>query len=346
VDVEFHYWITGIVARRAGFAEDEAQIVAYSSQYTDDNDISYAVVDEAGNQPYVNFVTQTMNILKPKAELMRIYPIFHFVPGDPLSWSAKRRDGKMHILNTTPDNALANELLAEAFRAPEDNCLYRIGIATHACADTWAHQNFVGWNDSFNRLGAPKPNIGHTDAWYKPDRVGQEWRDSRLVRPEIVNRTRFLLAARCLFGHYCAYLDGLGQQYPQRPSWDDLEAELADAMSAGPDGGRRERVPTYKHMAPWLPEYDEHWWFGQAIRTEVRGMRDLHDTLGSLLDHFMDKWPWLRARLGDRYFWRPHAPKTSTHWYQFQRAAKAHERFGLKRLSPLFEQMGVDIGRA
>ena len=61
-----------------------------------------AVVARKDDAPYRNHFSQTMNILKPKDQLMRIYPIFHFVPGEPDAPSARRRDGKMHILNTTP----------------------------------------------------------------------------------------------------------------------------------------------------------------------------------------------------------------------------------------------------
>ena len=70
-----------------------------------------------------------MDILKPKKTLMRIYPIFHFVPGDPMTESARRGDGKMHILNTTPDNDIANDMLSSAFKASTDSRPYRIGIA-------------------------------------------------------------------------------------------------------------------------------------------------------------------------------------------------------------------------
>jgi hypothetical protein len=31
--------------------------------------------------PYKNYISQTMDITKPKEELLRIYPFFHFFPG-------------------------------------------------------------------------------------------------------------------------------------------------------------------------------------------------------------------------------------------------------------------------
>jgi hypothetical protein len=64
MDSEFHYWITGIIAREAGFTEDEARIIAYSSQFVDENDVMLTVRDRASGEEYRNFITQTLNILK------------------------------------------------------------------------------------------------------------------------------------------------------------------------------------------------------------------------------------------------------------------------------------------
>ncbi|MEW5746461.1 MAG: DUF6765 family protein [Nitrospirota bacterium] len=43
MDIEYHYYITFLIALRAGFKRDEAYKIAYASQYTDDNDTSYAI---------------------------------------------------------------------------------------------------------------------------------------------------------------------------------------------------------------------------------------------------------------------------------------------------------------
>lgn len=47
MDTEFHYWVTGIIAREAGFSEREASIIAYSSEYVDENDICYSIEDRS-----------------------------------------------------------------------------------------------------------------------------------------------------------------------------------------------------------------------------------------------------------------------------------------------------------
>jgi hypothetical protein len=341
MDIEFHYWITGIIAHAAGFTEDEAKIIAYCSQYVDDNDVSMKIKDKTSKKEYVNFISQTMNILKPKPELMRIYPIFHFVPGDPVAPSAKRRDGKMHLFNATPNNEFANELLHDAFTSEEKFRLYRIGVATHAFADTWAHQNFTGWHDNFNVLGANLiPNIGHADALHKPDWVGLRWTDKRLVEGEINNNHRFLSAAEAIFLHYCDYLSSEGRYGEEgRPRWDDLQQKLVEAM--GPvwggdeNSGREERIARYGKLAPWLSAFDEMDWFNEAIETDVRGFRDAHDGLLSHLTIFKDV-----------HYWRTDVDPTTTHWRRFQTAVKQHEQFALGLLSPHFEQIGIDLSKA
>lgn len=170
MNIEFHYWITGLIAHRAGFSKEDSTTIAYSSEYVDKNDIIYDIKDKISKKKYSNYISQTMNILKPKMELMLIYPIFHFIPGQPDADIARRKDGKMHLLNTTPNNQHANELMDAAFKSSRDSRLYRIGIATHGYVDTWAHQNFIGWYDYFNNIGLDiKPDIGHANAEYHPD---------------------------------------------------------------------------------------------------------------------------------------------------------------------------------
>lgn len=206
MNTEFHYWLTGLIAKRAGFSDDEAATIAYASEYVDENDVSFRIKNSSGGE-YSNYISQTMNILKPKNKLLRIYPVFHFIPGEPNARSARRNDGKMHLLNTTPNSENANEIIEDAFKSHRDTRLYRIGIASHSYVDTWAHQNFVGWYDYFNNIGLDiKPDIGHADGEHHPDWISHRWIDNRLVESEVNNRSRFLAASEALFLKYCEYI--------------------------------------------------------------------------------------------------------------------------------------------
>jgi hypothetical protein len=330
MDFEFHYYITGIIARRAGFNENDAKIIAYASQFVDDNDVILNVTDRKTEEGYSNYISQTMDILKPKKALMRIYPIFHFVPGNPAAESAWRSDGKMHILNTTPDNDVANELLSSALKASPDIRPYRIGVATHAYVDTWAHQNFAGFNDSFNgSILNPIPNIGHAESLHHPDWVSHRWEDDRLVESEVDNNLRFISAAKRLFENY---VDHLGSQ----ASWDDLEEELLSAMGRSRRGdqphGQAERLECYFKMAERLPRYDEDVWFNEAIEHKIRWFKDSQDGILARFTIFKDQ-----------YRWKEDVNKEDTHWFKFQEAVKEHQALALGPVSENCKTMGINI---
>ncbi|MEM7796111.1 MAG: DUF6765 family protein [Cyanobacteria bacterium P01_C01_bin.118] len=103
-------------------------------------------------------------------------------------------------MNTTPNSENANRIFDAAI---DSGNLYRIGIAAHSYVDTWAHQNFVGYYDSLNRMSGlvsrALPNIGHADAKHYPDWPALIWRDCRLTQETVDNKQRFLEAATHLF---------------------------------------------------------------------------------------------------------------------------------------------------
>jgi len=337
MDIEFHYWMTALIANRAGFSKEQSSTIAYCSQYVDDNDVCLEIENRDNNKDvYCNFISQTMNILKPKTDLMRIYPIFHFVPGEPDAYSARRRDGKMHILNTTPNNEIANAMLEAAFKAGEDSRLYRIGVATHTYVDTWAHQNFVGYYDFFNNIGLdPKPDIGHSDAEHHPDWPAHRWNDERLLDKEVNNKHRILSASECLFKKYCDYL----KTPDADEKWKALEKELIQLIGKVSTGSHNydldSRMSRYKEMTtPWLKEFDETEWFNEAIETHVKGLRDSKEDLRALFTIFKDKHYWRDAKNKDRY-----------KWYKFQEAVKDHERLAIGLLGERFKNMGLDIAK-
>src|ERR1700722_458405 len=150
MDIEFHYYMTYLIATRAGFVPAEAEIIAHSAQSVDDNHIQYAVLGDSSGI-YENYISQTMDILKPAKNLYRIYPIFHFIPGVFDAPSAKRSDGRIDRWVTTPDSPVARKMIESAIASENP---YRIGVSAHGYVDTWAHQNFLGRRDSFNDIPA------------------------------------------------------------------------------------------------------------------------------------------------------------------------------------------------
>ncbi|MBI5164962.1 MAG: hypothetical protein HY985_13805 [Magnetospirillum sp.] len=323
MDVEFHYYMTYLIATRAGFGAKDAFVIAYASQYVDDNDVVFEV-DKDKASCFRNYISQTMNILKPKATLLRIYPLFHFIPGAPDAESAWRKDGKMHWLNTTPNSENAIAVLDAALATGN---LYRIGVASHSYVDTWAHQNFVGYYDSFNSMTGPldacTPDIGHADAGHNPDWPALVWKDERMQAERIDNRARFLDAAACLLAKLARCADaGMGEDEIGRRQG-ALRADLDAAIGVRDQSNRdvKARIARYRDLATTaaygraeLPAYDGEAWLDAALNEDIRGLKDWSDSLLARIDP-----------LTDIYTWKDPTAYTATDWYRFQQAVIDHQ---------------------
>jgi hypothetical protein len=319
MDIEFHYYVTYILASKAGFGPADAQTIAYASQYVDDNKKRLTI---RGNRrdKYQNFISQTLNILKPKHELIRIHPCFHFFPGDYCKHNdlIKRRDGLLHIMTTTPNSKNVNELMDIAFKSGN---LYRIGIATHCYVDSWAHQNFAGYDHKFNSMRGViemvAPDIGHADAGHNPDIINRIWMDKRLVIGNrlIHNKKRCLEAAKHLFAKYKKYIDPKGKKRNIDNAWNDLHRRLSRAIGketkAG-SGGRSNRINNYLSIARDMNRYRKNAWFSKAIRKT--------GLLGDIL----------RKKEGF----------SNSHWFRFQEAVQDHQKAAIDLLDTRFKQIG------
>ena len=338
MDIEFHYYMTYLIAARAGFRPDEAAIIAEAAQEVDDNHIP-ARVGAGTPAAYDNAISQTMNILHPHHNA-RIYPIFHFIPGDPDVPSARRKDGMRSDWVTTPNSPLANEMLDTALASRD---LYRIGASAHAYADTWAHQNFVGKDDTYNVMPDTTLmekvedeisllRIGHALAGHQPDIPGLIWTDGRLVNPTIDNTQRFLEAARHLFVKLYVFKHPDAGGDEPGPIAQSLSNDLA--ADIGPSSTtcrpreptrierylRRARTPEYG--ATPMPEYQIAKWADEAFVEQRAGIRiklaefvARHTGLAGDILEFGTRFP---------FTWRDSDSFRETHWFKFQEAVKAH----------------------
>jgi len=326
MDKEFHYYMTYLIAGKAGYNVQDAHTIAYASQYTDDNDCVFCV--GAGTEyEYRNYISQTMNILKPKHDLLRIYSLFHFIPGVYESESAQRKDGKLHRLNTTPDSPNANKIIDKAIST---GSLYRIGIACHAYADTFAHQNFVGYFDAFNgmkgMLEKALPEVGHAEAKHDPDIPGLIWSDDRLISKYalVVNCERIVQAAVKIFhklaksktpGITDTELDAKAVQLKA-----DLEYAIGEPRE-GDDMEKDNRINRYQELCQRpeyggesLKDFDEHEWFSEAVDGPFEGLKIV---LNEAINHL--------TAVELNFNWRDSANRGETRWYKFQEAVKAHQ---------------------
>ncbi len=279
MNIEFHYYSVYALALESGFDDATAFVIANASQEVDAStsplafDAPGGLVDLAVTQNYLFW---------DEAVKRDVYLPFHFLPGDPGVAAAARLDGRRLPLVVTPNSEIAKGLLVAALR---DKDPYLMGIAAHAFADTWAHQNFSGLMDEANELGASGlPPAGHLQALSAPDEPDASWRDPRLGpgRDRVVNRDRFAEAARKLFRYFRVFLG--------RPFADDeLVAARLSAIWAKPDKG--ERLSDY--VICWnLRPYEPGLWRREAgARNGEAGGSPL-----ASLRHY-DKLSWAKGQL-------------------------------------------------
>jgi hypothetical protein len=308
---DFHYDIIYALAKAAGYADIEANIIAYASQYTDDNtDREYSAFDSHG-EFYVGFpeeigesgdlyfpiITQAVNVTAFKLSIQRyIFAPFHFIPGD----NNVEINRKKNPLCTTRGCKNAKDLVQDALSGDDP---YRLGIALHTYADTWSHERFSAFHEDWNRVynsffrNLP-PNIGHGEVFTRPDEISTKWVDERFRKNEINNRDRALEAAENIFG-----LINKG-----KARWNDIVSDFEKIMNAK---DLNDRVKLVKEMYPEIEVYDEDKWINEALsferdRSEIPEYDPLTGNPKPTRPKFVD------ISVKD----------INAHWFRFQSAAK------------------------
>lgn len=152
MDVDFHYGTIYVLARWAKFCAANSHVIACSSQMVDDNfdDNPFSdAAEEANIAQGINVRYSCQNVWnnvtgKGNAE---IWVPFHFLPGMQGETDAERLICKKHSILS---EALKNRLLETTL----DNARFgfRLGVGLHVFADTWAHQEFAGINNTINEV--------------------------------------------------------------------------------------------------------------------------------------------------------------------------------------------------
>jgi len=345
MDHEFHYYMTYLIAARSGFNKKYAEILAYSSQYIDNNDHIFNISPGTDNY-YQNYISQTKNITMPRKKLFRIYPIFHFVPGKVLTKDSRRKDGKLHYLNTTPDNKNANQILDSAL---ETNNLYKIGLAVHAFADTYAHQNFVGYFEGYNHLGGvlqkSPAKVGHASATHKPDIPNLIWKDERLCSFNCKrnNKEIFLKAAGRIFEklklHNNSQISTQKLESEKEELLSDLSAAIGDTTekftffsNLFDNKDKNLRIKNYRKLSQQkqyggtkVKKYNKYQWLDRVLANPVKiswfklqreiPLIPIPVIIEAVKDFF-------GVEFSFKYSWKDKNDYKNSHWYRFQKAVK------------------------
>jgi hypothetical protein len=317
MNLEFHYYIVYILCRESGFSDDESHIIAYSSQYTDNNLIAHRI--KISGSIYETIPTQNYGWWDdyfPK----NVYIPFHFFPGDIDYAGCKRKDRKQNPLNCTPGSSRVKKLLIAGLKTRN---LYRIGIAIHTYADSWAHQNFSGVDEEWNLLdeGSLIPHIGHAQVLGKPDGLKEKWTDPRLS-PELSmvnNSERFLKAAKQIYKYLRTYHKLTFEDY-------DVVIEKLKWMAGIDDylySSMENRIYTYI-IDENIQKYNKYAWYREAVYDDEIMLDDTDGFVG------YDKLLWVKdallhgTRLAEKPLLKAKEGFEKSHYYKWNEAAKQH----------------------
>jgi len=282
---DFHFYCVGILCKAAGFKNKDALTIAYASQYVDDSTESEPI----NLGPHIFDPVRTAHIGLQAYEWSvqkRVFIPFHFIPAKPI-----HSENGSYL--TQPNSEFAQAVLNEAINEKDKKFrLYRIGVALHTFADSWAHQGFSGRGnkendvESIHLFGRNKwkrllwenifldflPQIGHAEAGYFPDQSYQCWKYKNGTTNEFVERYNsevFLNAAKTIY---------MKLQEVDKPesdaaiSWDDISDDIANLLKHKQKDINKRCKKWQKQFktifAPYKFEYDRLTWRDQALESK------------------------------------------------------------------------------
>ena len=155
MQIDFHHGVTYVLARLAGFTQEQADIIAHSSQY----------VDDAVHDGLVTFHNRALFRCSAAAhksvdyrnfEALKNHLVwipFHFLPGNQTTGHPDIPDFVQRLI-CRPNSEIAQAMVNRCILDQDPKLgLYRLGITLHVYADTWAHQNFTGISHEVNKIG-------------------------------------------------------------------------------------------------------------------------------------------------------------------------------------------------
>jgi hypothetical protein len=297
MEKDFHYYLIYALAKVTGSTHPE--IIAYASQFTDDNnegqfsvngsDVFFPEKLKANGGYYYPIMTQSLSPMSFDPYVQRyVYVPFHFLPGD----NTMVIKGKKNPLSTTPNSKYAKAILSKAF---ESGSPHGIGLALHMVADTWSHQNFSGRREEWNAVypwyhvfKSIVPNIGHAEAGHLPDIISESWTDYRFGTKKIDNRPRALEAAQEIYS-------SLRKISKKGPLWKGVEDEIYNIIYTKDYDARIRKITEFLMVGGYgpIPNYSKDVWIDAAL-----------------------------DKSGDELVMKPNFTKTD--WYYFHQAAKVH----------------------
>ncbi|MCF6243322.1 MAG: hypothetical protein L3J74_18545 [Bacteroidales bacterium] len=296
MQIDFHYNTIRVLMEKLGFQPEDAQIIAYASQYVDDA-VDHEEMKVNGHLELLSqrFAENSFNpvctahrglqFLKgfKKSVQNKIYIPFHFLPdledlSDESASFLVRPNGKLAkklvlIAKTELSKTIGEERIMN---------LIRLGIALHTYADTWAHQDFSGRHSHdendvddievytkgkyekisiFSKLEYDAfPDIGHAEVNDFPDKSYLKWRYKKADSKEFFERDNprlFLQAAEHIIDLFIGANKDLGI--------DNLKTRLFECFSFETDN-LEDKFKKFQQVFPEIGfYYDEYQWRNEAL---------------------------------------------------------------------------------
>ncbi|MCD8136345.1 MAG: hypothetical protein LUH01_10530 [Parabacteroides gordonii] len=171
MDINFHYYAVKTLAIRAGFLEEQGQIIANYSQFVDDftsympmflNEVPEFARHLCTKLPYGWFFSPVTTGFESWFDMARLITEqnqrtitipFHFIPPHTKLNETKKGDERI-AWRVVPAHLDTDSMIRDLLLTAKDKYLakpnarenlIRIGLLLHIFADTYAHQNFSGF---------------------------------------------------------------------------------------------------------------------------------------------------------------------------------------------------------
>ncbi len=215
---DFHYYCMAVLAYKSGFSKQDSLTLAYASQYVDNSTESMLIkIGDIAFDPVrtAHYGLQIFNWTTQK----RVFLPFHFIPPKPI---IKIKDRFV----TEPASQFAEMVYEDALKEEDDKLrLYRIGIALHTYADSFAHHGFSGRRHRENKVNKLyrwtgtrwkhltfeniafeiSPKIGHLGAGMMPDISFLVWKAEIDGKVYIKNNPfLYMKAAEMIYKKLCS----------------------------------------------------------------------------------------------------------------------------------------------
>jgi hypothetical protein len=303
MQIDFHFYAIYALARAAGITDQNAHIIAYASQHTDDAKYEHALDFENGGR-FQQVLTAHKYVdpkVLSKSTCYNIWVPYHFLPGgDGVNFYEK--------LTTKPQSTITGALTQRYDALGEyPYMLQSLGLLLHVIADTWSHQNFIGLQHGRNDVRGLRidnehkgfidkmleeakskfiefyaPMLGHTQAGHLPDEPFRTWRyeDYQGNSIEINNHDRTMKAAQQCYEILATFADSYPTFASGSPNkWNKVSKTLEKTFSN--DGDLDARVDNWCQQIGsdsfgYVPtpfdqkvQYQDRQWFKDAVQVEM-----------------------------------------------------------------------------